>query len=150
MEKHCVSLELANQLKKAGWKKETKFYWVKEKTNECESLNAFDLMIKVGEEFIPVTIETVYENFEVKRCDYFSAPLATEILEELPSIIEREITEINTFGVGTLYIARMVKGTYVVEYCDGDMNVIKEFGDLSLPNALAKMWIYLKKEGLLK
>ena len=28
MDKHCVSLELAKQLKEAGWKKETEFWWV--------------------------------------------------------------------------------------------------------------------------
>jgi len=29
MTKHCVSLEIAKQLKESGWKKETKFWWGK-------------------------------------------------------------------------------------------------------------------------
>lgn len=31
IEKHCVSFDLAKQLKESGWDKETKFWWVEHK-----------------------------------------------------------------------------------------------------------------------
>ena len=79
------------------------------------------------------------------------APLATEILEELPNEIQIWNKNFGSFDTWKLSIIRMNKGTYVVQYCDEDMQEVhKEFGDLSLPNALAKMYCYLAENNLLK
>ena len=63
MEKHCVSLELAKQMKEAGWKKKTEFWWI----FPSGSHKGFELV-----------------NFRPLSSEHYPAPLATEILEELP------------------------------------------------------------------
>jgi hypothetical protein len=72
---------------------------------------------------------------------YFPAPLATEILEELPYKINKE----------DYLVIRKCRLTYFyVEYWDLNFlsePVIKIKAD-TLPNALAKMWLYLRKENL--
>lgn len=103
MEKHCVSLELAKQLKEAGWKKETEFWWV---------INAN------GWRLASSRLDFVLENIPT--------PLSDEILEELP----------------ILDIVRKVEDSYTIIHIDTDYIT----NDKSLPNALAKMWLYLNSE----
>jgi len=106
MKKHCVSLELAEQLKIAGWKKETEFCWTK---------NSFGVW---GLEYIEEGLN---------NGQGMPAPLATEILEELPVGIKVEnYKSINGNKV-------MVKLALENETCWGN-----------LPDALAKMWLYLR------
>jgi hypothetical protein len=107
MKKHCISLGLAKQLKEAGWKKETEFWW-------CDAATT--------------SIFTTPTHLHLMNCiaNHYPAPLATEILEELPIVCSI--------------------------FCDGIYTIDAEnykTVDLSLPNALAKMWLYLKKENLL-
>ena len=129
MDKHCVSLELAKQLKETGWKKKTEVYW-------------------------DITAQRITNkhNFDVTNypLNFIPAPLATEILEELPIFIDGD-KEFN------LHIKKVVNNDYIVKYEDGgSMTYEGKSGeedyyqcDESLPNALAKMYLYLKKEGLL-
>ena len=98
---HCVSLEIAKQLKESGWKKETEF---------C---------LEVDDEEVRIV---KYGSYICSR-KYYLAPLSDEILEELP-----ENTEIK----------KVKKGYYI--YINSNSIV-----DKSLPNALAEMWIFLKK-----
>jgi len=137
MEKHCVSLELAKELKEAGWKKETEFWW---------------------EEWIK-NAHTPYKSYLVRekrnipylegRMEYISAPLATEILEDLPAYITQGKWE------HILKILKIEKENYSVNYTNnecrslGDCFCRQMFVDKPLPNVLAKMWLYLKKNNLL-
>ena len=100
-EKHVTSLEISKELKKAGFSKETEFWWS-----------------MYWKEF------KLYSNRPHKEFigEYYPAPLATEILEELPEFLD---------------LAR--QDDFTVSYGDGF------FEDKSLPNALALMWIYLRK-----
>ena len=118
MEKHCVSLEIAKELKEAGWNKETEFWWVP----PC------DVSIEVTK-ICAWNLEYAEDGLNNGRG--IPAPLATEILEELPIS-----TDIHKTLKG-YRIARCVKDDVVFQL------------DLTLPNALAKMWLYLKKEKLL-
>ena len=129
MEKHCVSLEIAKQLSEAGWEKETEFWWeedIRPKRTEIKGLcKNEDRIINHINRF------------------YYPAPLATEILEELPN----NITEKQETGVLTI--------TKHPHYAIGYFNAVsgnsttKIFFDISLLTVLAKMWLYLKKEKLL-
>ena len=131
MNKHCVSLELAKQLKEVGWEKETEFWWIPD-------IKAGDLDNTVFYRIDVFNSDSVAKINEKNYCP-ISAPLATEILEELPNCIEYK----NYFG--NLIIRRW--GTkYKISYETSKNYTYEE--DVSLPNALAKMWFYLKKEEL--
>lgn len=123
MKNHVVSLEIAKQLKEAGWDKKTTFCWLEIDDEWILDLYANDKYNDVYTSIIP-------------------APLATEILEELPDKIT-----LNT-RTHWLWIGKM-KG-YEMSYTthdDGDMPIAVD--DESLPDALAKMWLYLKQNNLL-
>ena len=126
-EKHCVSLSLARRIKEAGWKKETEFCWIQDALGQWKLVNIHYLDsddCSLGE-------------FNSK----ISAPLATEILEELPSEIE---------NYAELSISKDSNNFYYVQYQGVDNETCGEFfRDKSLSNALALMWLYLRKEGLI-
>ncbi len=70
MEKHCVSLEIAKQLKEVGYPQKTIWCWVFNK-GRYENENRTYLL------------ETC-NAYNFKPNNYWCSPLATEILEELP------------------------------------------------------------------
>ena len=143
---HVVSLELAKKLKEAGWKKPT-FYWVvKYKNGNSEPILAIDALIKLK--------KIVEDDYEV-----YPAPLATEILEELPcnNVLHPEFTPERLSNDGyiiipskrkmvSLHIYKTADSSYGVEYCNeiGDKHGTTTGG--TLPDALAQMWLYLKQE----
>ena len=125
-QKFCVSLEIAKEMEKAGWKKETEFSYVKNCNDVIMMITSFEL--------------SQWDGSEIK--ENYSAPLSDEILEELPDIA-REYE---------FYIFKDDRG-YIVGYGD-DNNVLSEddeipFINKALPNAFAKMWLYLRKEKLI-
>jgi hypothetical protein len=123
MSTRVTSLEISKQLKETGWKKETEFYW----------LPCFN---GVKEEWHLVPKKELCGCGGCKEA--LPAPLATELLEELPSELEDTC----------VLLIRKLEKEYEVGY--GVDSITKEFEDKSLPNALAKMRLYLKKEGLIK
>ena len=124
LESHVVSLEIARELKGAGWEKETEFWWVITLTSNWH--------ISMGKPDEGWCI--------LNKGNYFAAPLATEILEELPYRIK---------GQYGLRIYKFTEYNCQVCYWDLDGNLKHDEFDKFLPNALAKMWLYLKKENLL-
>jgi len=140
-EKHCVSLELAKQLTKAGWKEETEFYHrVDEYGNVFLVINPrFD----------------TYEQLQKRTGTnvFYPAPLATEILEELPPSIKTIYGHNNTIVYIYLQIDKHpderkgVRCRYRPEFNpEAEEWFNNEFREQSLPDALAKMWLYLQKE----
>lgn len=127
MEKHCVSLEIAKKLKEAGWKKETFFILGKVEYGKPKK-SYFELISRDNDEQRPIITEE------------YPAPLATEILEELPY----------TFEKYELLIKPINFNQWGIYYTDDD-NKLKPclYGtsELTLPNALAKMWLYLTSKG---
>ena len=132
MEKHCVSLEIAEKLKKAEWKKETEFWWY------CNPQ-----WIKLTEKLkIPISHRgnwflTTFEHTSKNLMR--SAPFATEILEELPKkniIITKE--------------EKQYRVRYEFDFKKGIRNKVNyrwvDFIDKSLPNILAELWCWIKKE----
>ncbi|MCK9433044.1 MAG: hypothetical protein M0R00_08810 [Candidatus Omnitrophica bacterium] len=147
MDKYCVSLELAKQLKEAGWKKETEFWWGKLKTNMCNTIYAYEILhLNEDGNFVPLDYINISDNIVSKKdCKFYPAPLATEILELLPNIIN-PIDDNCRGHYLSISPSVSIKGWQV---CYGGYRA-KVFIDKSLPNVLAKTWIYLKKEGLIK
>lgn len=131
---HVTSLEMSKKLVEAGWKKDTEFWWV----------DMGDYRQKGNEWYKPrwTLVDSVcvsarrYNTKNNKIPDeQYPAPLATEILEELHNI-DIEIFSRVDF-VGCLY------------YYNSGNNKSDEFVDKSLPNALAQMYCYLKKEKII-
>ena len=119
MNEHCVSLELARELKNAGWEKETEFWWIHNKIRDVWE-------IKYG---LSECIKEHQESWE-----YYPTPLATEILEELPGNIKK---------IHCLIITKMSR-QWKVGY-HGKIVIL----DKCLPNASAKCWIYLVKNSII-
>ena len=114
---HVVSLEIANQLKEAGWVKETEFYWT------------YSMMDEPKIEHNPQPFRNCLESWTV-----LPAPLATEILEELPEKIS--------------LCAFYAKSEYRAVDNDVHRNASTQVSHNPC-NALASMWLYLKKKKLI-
>ena len=121
LESHVVSLEIAQELVEAGWKKETEFRWYQQYDKEWKLRHK--AVVKEG---------WVYQSIP--------APLATEILEELPY-------EINADLPHWLKIEKE-DTSYIVSYSDENSDDLIFYQE-ELLATLAKMWLYLKKENLL-
>lgn len=115
MIKHCVSLEIAKELKLAGWKKETEFWWAKDEKGIVSSKDR------------PWMLTYTNKEHQADFVTYFPAPLATEILEDIDN-------------------EQIVK--YVYKFCPMTKVWLVFLSDiLKDVNEIAKMCLYLKKEG---
>jgi hypothetical protein len=125
MKNHTVSLRLAEFLKEAKWKKGTEFWW--RQLKDPDANNDWELGCYVNEDEYKV----------------LSAPLATEILEELPRIIHKYD---NNFFIRCSRHKEMWC-VYYYYYGQGSYEELLDnyrVYDKSLPDALAKFWLYLK------
>ncbi|MGZ3593433.1 MAG: hypothetical protein ACXWOL_16300 [Ktedonobacteraceae bacterium] len=119
-----ISLELAKQLKEAGYPQVTAFYWVITLTQDYH-LSWYD-----GE--LPQVLK--------ERNDCYSSPSAEEILDQLPEDIKHR---------GILIIMKSeINKTWKVSYQDvaSEEEDIIGFAENFLADAAAKMWLHLKKE----
>lgn len=121
-----VSLKTAEALKESGWKKETYFA---DYLQKAETVNWMKEHVR-----------------GLRRDDFIYLPTTDELLEELPC-------DINGLGLLVCKIDAGNDGIYYVSY----ENCITRFSlttnvlkNESLPEALAAMWLYLVKEGLIK
>jgi len=137
-----VSLELAKQLKEAGFPQETAFSWVKPK-------EAMEYVL---------WHERQLTSDEVKDWDDIAAPTAEEILDELPWKIEKIWKAPNGNEIKDWYLEiykhdfdKKIGNSdkWNIVYSEGQVNWI-HLSDQSLAEAAGKMYIYLKKQGLLK
>lgn len=127
--KHTVSLSLAKQMKKAGWEKETLFWWVE------ANLRDFDLLHESE-------IKKHWRGDLIK----YPAPIASEILEELPDKLR----------IGSVLKLHKHPNHYSVFYSGLMSDDEDDFGfemlifKASTPQeALGKCWIYLKENKLI-
>jgi hypothetical protein len=130
MDKHVVSLDLAKNLKKLGFRNDT-------------------ISIYSG----TTLIENNMENYTEHAQQYlYPAPLATELLEELPRKLELRKEGFHAefcLDMGT-ETSQFIK--WFVGYVDEEQyssSQVPEIFDDSMTNALAKLWIYLKENNLL-
>lgn len=116
-----VTLETAKALKEAGFPQITDLFW----TEMDGSMHITEMRGIIH--------------------DDYAAPTSEEILEELASGIRIKAHHLY------LQMGKMTDNLFTVSYrsmTDIEMDIQKDAE--SLPEALAAMWLYLKKEGLLK
>lgn len=141
MKEFCVDLEIAKELKKEGFSQKGNFFY-------HNINNKYQILSKEDFQMInPIIIGGEY-----------NAPTSDEILKELPKFVESEEYELNIIQ------RNIEKGTFEFEENGNNKNkfeifygvfggeVMKtpEFENKKLSNAVAKMWLYLKKEGYIK
>lgn len=132
LKNRIVSSQLAQELKQAGFEQLTGHYYNIAKTPENiikEKYGNYNLAGVEAFEHYTITYES------------FAAPTAEELLEELPAYIEKQ--------------GRLTIWKYEVRYHIAYDSINKQFYDLCiedkcLANALAMLWIKLKKKNLLK
>ena len=148
IEKYVVSLDLAKKLKEAGWKKETVYWWVKTQHGiRLEAIRYIELYPNQSygiiwlddagkEEFMPLA----------------PAPLAEEILEELPFKI---LTKSGEFyltvetGRNKYYYVGYKQAVRVYDYWWEDRWLHFLSAEI-FTNALARLWLWLKENGYLE
>lgn len=134
MKEYCVDLELAKELKENGFPQETYFYW----DNRWYYPPVASDPIIIDEEM------TLYLSKNAEHVsDPYSAPTSDELLKELPRFI-------NT--IGCLTITEGIEDNWAISYLSNGEYTHNSIQILNkkLANALAKMWLYLKKEGYIK
>lgn len=124
-----VSLQLAKDLKEAGfpqeWKKQC-FYWTIPEFNEKEAFCRYS--------FFPNT-----ESEDIKILgEFYVSPTAEEILEKIPLLIHK-----HTWKLDEVYIRLKAPKGYKMSF-DG-----YEIWEENLAECAGKMWLYLKKNNLL-
>jgi len=134
LNKQVVSLELSKELKSAGYKQEGLFWWVRTEPN-----GRFYLRYKLPTEFIHLT--------------QYVAPTVAELGERLPKIIHKDNYnyELNIFYHNRWEI-QYVRTDWRISN-DTDVEVFIKLCwayDSILANAMAKMWLYLKKADIIK
>lgn len=119
-----VSLETAKLLKENGFRQDTHFFW-------ANPHNKYSLWTKTdvyswGYE------HTIQDWIDESNPVLYAAPTTDELLEKLPPDL-------------------MIREAFNLRYEVGHVNINdgKLFGHEYLPEALAQMWLYHKKEGLL-
>ena len=139
MKQYCVDLEIAKELKKNGFPQEICFYYSRSNGQEDIKGNpTYDFSSVHGGKGI---FDKIYDTR--LRYEYCPAPTTDEILKELPH-------EINGF----IFRIERTENEFIVGYFElshGDDEVrFGYFYDKKLCNALAKLWLYIKKEGYIK
>ena len=147
MKQFCVDLEIAKELNENGFPVFTKFWWFTDEFNPNYVFRIYDSSTE--NEFYDDSGNFVEKNYP--------APTSDELLKELPNEILRKYNKQNTIRIEQLQNCND-KGFYYrisygyEEYSEWhilDKNDC-EIKDKKLSNALAKMWLYLKKEGYIK
>lgn len=131
IEQNVTSLKLSKQLQEAGWKKETLFWWVKDRKGNW-------VVGHGGTKSEWLTIQT----------EVYPATLASDILVELPGVVQ--LQGMYTKDTGYLQIRKYKnvtnKARYCVEYTNlSSFTLAPSFDEAKLPDALAKMWLYLRR-----
>lgn len=121
-----VNLELSKELKEAGYPQDTYWSWVIQEFRHCENV------------FLHESKHTGLYAENRK----FASPTCDEILEQLPNEIGGRILRLNK---DTVWYEHNSIGAII----DRNIRIPDQF-DTIVSNALAKMWLYLKQNGLLE
>ncbi len=126
MKEYCVDLEIAKELKENGFPQKCVCSYDLNGISNYEECQYYDFGIKE------------FKTCDISRLARFDAPFFDEILKELPR-------NINNFDLNILWVSK--ERTWAITY---DMKNNLYTYDFTLKHALAKMWLYLKKEGYIK
>lgn len=131
----CVSLELAKELKEAGYPQESLFFYSKTKYNG-KTWN-WELKASADSNFRQFVTITEPTKIVGKDNTAISAPTVAELGEAL---LKLKVLD------GICFLHPKEKWSFIYINSEGDD--VEVFADTEA-NARAKMWLYLKKEGLL-
>lgn len=133
MDNYVVDLEIAKELKKEGFPQEGLWWW------------QFTYEIK----YTPRVKSGKYVPMGFKNC---IAPISDEILKELPLHLEKKDNFYWLNISREAYDANSKRSYYEISYDNWENKCLDAIciEDDKLSNALAKMWLYLKKEGYIK
>jgi hypothetical protein len=135
MEKYAISRELAERLKEAGYPQGTISSWGRFIPGDEYRLSATPSWTKDKD------MATQADKLGIV---WFAAPISDELLEQLPSKIE------GVDASAWLHIVKTNNGPEVA-YSDGSGLSHKDMPNmidsLSLPNALAELWLWCKEKG---
>lgn len=139
--KYVTSLELGKQLKEAGVKQESEWYWV-ELSHEL-----------VGRDQIVIANDLEIERYELQDIGvkiFYSAFHVGELGEMLPDMLSLEDKKIKNTDTGTVYLTCQKVGLWEVGYTTArNQMVFESVEDKNEAEARGKMVLYLKKEGLI-
>lgn len=128
-----TTLETSKLIREAGFRQDTEFYYLPD-----------------SPVYRPNTVwfKEQLDFKAMKNREIYAAPTTDELLEELPEIITLKGKGFGS-SVETKCVLVMgkVNGEWRISYRNQIAHVNRE--DESLPEALAAMWLWLKKEGLL-
>lgn len=131
-----VSLETARALKEAGFPQKTLFLWASWSTGTCDMDNVVEFR-----EFLEWRKKREH-GVKDQVWDAYAAPTTDELLAVLPSQLLNHTLHIGKYD--TEYEVWYEK--YGIRI---DQKIIMNHYRESLPEALAQMYLWLKKEGLL-
>lgn len=145
-----TSLETSKALKENGFPQET--FWAHKVLPDGSDfcLSGHSLAIdKLNVEAAQINPQDEYTRIYGLETKFFHAPTSDELLEELPESVTEH---------GVRYSMEIVRHKlfdekkFFISYEDNDGCMLRhECSDNeSLPEALAAMWLFLKKEGLIK
>jgi hypothetical protein len=130
-----TSLDVSKKLKEAGYKQDSILYWWQ---NDCDEDHT-QLRNRIPNN----------QSLSIHKWFVYSAPTTDELLEQLPpDVSDRWILSINAIDYDDY---KEYEVGYTKYFEDNGVWAYKDkyFQDKKLPDALAEMWLYLKKEGLL-
>jgi len=125
IENHVTSLELSKELRKVGFPQKSQWIW-DEHYEEPTVFHSNEVLM-----------------YQRHMKSVYAAPLATELLEVLPNKVWIKKRQYDV----RIHILSL--GDYLIVCHHNDFKNYTEAYDKTLPDALAKMYIYLKKEKLI-
>jgi len=134
-----VSLELAKKLKEAGWDTSVSYMWLQAKNLDAMDLDS-DKWIRTPVGMLNPRVNTAYY-----------APSTDELLEVLPARVEDSylcISKVLDWYCAYYEVSDYGAGTKTI-YKEGDELVSLEFKAPTPSDALAKLWLKLKEEGII-
>lgn len=137
IEKGVVSKDLAVEMEKLGCPQESVWYWVQNKTPENKNLHEYGIPQDDMPWFLSLGKRSTVSTTEV--FEEYSAYTAAEMGEKFPENIK----------TGDRYSDNL-QISHSSKWYIGYRNHFFAIEDIKLADVMAKMWIYLEKQGLLK
>ena len=138
MKEYCVDLEIAKELKINGFVQKAIWYWIFDNYNQTNFIQ--------------------HECLDEEDSLLCSSPTTDELLKELPNFIieNNTVYYLNIFrDTYTCVYGEYTECFYYVSYATHDGKSLNAPNNICiekdrLPNCLATLWIYLKKEGYIE
>jgi len=172
IEKYVVSLDLAKELKEAGYPQAGGgFYWVKYRLEDIDTspedehfadpLVNPDAPVFKKYSLLYLSAWDYKYRFPANIVDFVKAPLAEEILEKLPISIfikvEFPAIAIENYAEGRYYYLQIEPyescykvGYYWEDKLYAESDWLVSLKDEKLSDALARLWLWLKENGYLE